>query len=156
MEAQDEKKSKFGTWLKENAPGILNTIGGVLPEKGALGIVRNLLITDETIPEEKRIEGLKLMYDYERGMEEEMTKRITSFHQLENTQLLQEDLFTKRARPTRQYFWLILILLCYPISNWTTGSMIELPEIVLGGIFVDFGLYTWKRTEEKNNLVKGK
>lgn len=155
MEPTEEKKSKVLTWLKDNTPQILNTIGGVLPEKGALGIVRNLLISDNSIPDEKRIEGLKLIQDYELAMEQEMTKRITSFHELEKTQILQEDLYTKRARPTRQYFWLALLLMCYPISQWVTGVMIDLPEIVLGGVFVDFGLYTWKRTEEKNIAIKG-
>lgn len=150
---EEEKKSKFLTWIKENAPNVLNVIGGVLPDKGGLGIVKNLIMKDDTIPDEKKAEGLKLAYEHELGMEQEMTKRITSYHDLEKTQLVQEDLYTKRARPTRQYFWLVFILLCYPISRWVTGSVIELPEIIMGGIFVDFGLYTWKRSEEK---IKGK
>lgn len=37
------KDTKLGEWLKEKAPNVLNTVGDLLPDQGALGIVKNLL-----------------------------------------------------------------------------------------------------------------
>jgi hypothetical protein len=37
------KDTKLGAWLKEKAPGILDTVGDLLPDKGGLGVVKNLL-----------------------------------------------------------------------------------------------------------------
>ncbi|NBW42154.1 hypothetical protein EBR25_14370 [bacterium] len=37
------KDTALGGWLKDKAPGILDTVGDLLPDQGALGIVKNLL-----------------------------------------------------------------------------------------------------------------
>ena len=37
------KETKFGAWLKEKAPNVLGTVGDLLPDQGALGLVKNLL-----------------------------------------------------------------------------------------------------------------
>ena len=37
------KDTKLGAWLKEKAPSVLDTVGDLLPDQGALGIVKNLL-----------------------------------------------------------------------------------------------------------------
>jgi hypothetical protein len=46
MSKEDKKKirdTKLGAWLKEKAPGVLSTVGDLLPDSGALGVVKNLL-----------------------------------------------------------------------------------------------------------------
>ena len=40
------KDTKVGQWLKEKAPKELDTVGNLLPDKGVLGIVKNLLISE--------------------------------------------------------------------------------------------------------------
>ena len=37
------KDTKLGAWLKEKAPNVLGTVGDLLPDQGALGLVKNLL-----------------------------------------------------------------------------------------------------------------
>jgi hypothetical protein len=37
------KDTNLGKWLKEKAPSVLNTVGELLPDQGALGVVKNLL-----------------------------------------------------------------------------------------------------------------
>lgn len=37
------KDTKLGGWLKGKAPKVLDVVGDLLPDKGALGIVKNLL-----------------------------------------------------------------------------------------------------------------
>ena len=40
---QPIKRTALGLWLKEKAPKVAEIVGDVLPDAGALGIVRNLL-----------------------------------------------------------------------------------------------------------------
>ena len=37
------KDTKLGAWLKSKAPGVLETVGDLLPDSGGLGVVKNLL-----------------------------------------------------------------------------------------------------------------
>ena len=37
------KDTKLGIWLREKAPNVLGLVGDLLPDSGALGIVKNLL-----------------------------------------------------------------------------------------------------------------
>ena len=47
------KDTKLGIWLKEKAPDILGIVGDLLPDSGALGVVKNLLDKDDSVdPEE--------------------------------------------------------------------------------------------------------
>lgn len=43
MSSEKIKDTNLGAWLKEKAPGVLNTVGDLLPNQGALGVVKNLL-----------------------------------------------------------------------------------------------------------------
>ena len=67
----DKKKfrdTKVGKFLSEKAPKILDTVGDVLPDKGILGIVKNLISSsDELSPEDKAIafDQLKEIYEIE-------------------------------------------------------------------------------------------
>jgi len=49
------KDTKLGDWLKSKAPGILSLVGDLLPDKGGLGIVKNLLDKEKGVdPEEAK------------------------------------------------------------------------------------------------------
>ena len=37
------KNTKLGAWLKGTAPKVLDVVGDLLPDQGALGVVKNLL-----------------------------------------------------------------------------------------------------------------
>ena len=46
MNQNDKKKIKdtnLGKWLREKAPNVLDTVGDLLPDQGALGVVKNLI-----------------------------------------------------------------------------------------------------------------
>lgn len=47
MSAKKLKDTKLGAWLREKAPNVLDKVGDVLPDEGALGIVKNLISADE-------------------------------------------------------------------------------------------------------------
>ena len=43
------KDTRLGSWLKDKAPTVLDTVGELLPDKGALGIVKNLLDKEDGV-----------------------------------------------------------------------------------------------------------
>ena len=43
MSQKKIKDTKLGEWLKDKAPNVLDTVGDLLPDQGALGVVKNLL-----------------------------------------------------------------------------------------------------------------
>jgi len=43
------KDTKLGSWLADKAPGILGVVGDLLPDNGALGIVKNLIDKDPAV-----------------------------------------------------------------------------------------------------------
>jgi len=50
------KDTKIGKFLSEKAPKILQVVGDILPERGALGIVKNLInLSDDLSPEDKQM-----------------------------------------------------------------------------------------------------
>lgn len=67
----DKKKfrdTKVGKFLGQKAPKILDSIGDVLPDKGVLGIVKNIISNSEDLsPEDKKIalDHIKDMYGLE-------------------------------------------------------------------------------------------
>jgi len=59
------KDTKVGKWLKENAPKVLDTVGELLPDNGALGVVKNLIDRDDSIPQDKKSEFQRLEFELE-------------------------------------------------------------------------------------------
>ncbi len=62
--AKEKKKfkdTKVGAFLKNKAPKILDSIGDVLPDNGAFGIVKNLISSDDSIKAEDKEMALKLL-----------------------------------------------------------------------------------------------
>ena len=55
------KETKVGVFLKEKAPSILDTVGEFLPDQGGLGIVKNLITSDNTINPKDKETALKLL-----------------------------------------------------------------------------------------------
>ena len=65
------KNTKLGAWLKSKAPNVFTIMGDVLPDKGALGIVKNLLDNE---PDADPAEA-NAMIDAEVKLQENVTDR---------------------------------------------------------------------------------
>ena len=65
------KDTKLGKWLKSKAPNVLSTVGDLLPDQGALGLVKNLIDKD---PEVDTAEGTA-MVDAEIEFQKNVTER---------------------------------------------------------------------------------
>ena len=66
MATKNKKKfseTKVGAFLSKAAPGILGTVGDVLPDQGVLGMVKNLIQKepDAVLPQEDKEKAMKLL-----------------------------------------------------------------------------------------------
>jgi hypothetical protein len=62
------KETKLGQFLAVKAPKVLGVIGDVLPDRGVLGIVKNLIDKDPDIPAEDKLEFERLYAEHEKEM----------------------------------------------------------------------------------------
>ena len=72
------KDTKLGQWLSEKAPKVLDVVGDLLPDQGALGIVKNLIDTDPDLTPEEIAQAnamLKDMYELEVADRDSARKR---------------------------------------------------------------------------------
>jgi len=56
MKTNKIKDTGLGLWLKDKAPNVLDVVGDLLPDQGALGVVKNLIVKEypDIDPEEVR------------------------------------------------------------------------------------------------------
>ena len=55
------KETKVGAFLTEKAPNIVSQVGEFLPDQGALGIVKNIITSDNGIEPKDKETALKLL-----------------------------------------------------------------------------------------------
>lgn len=65
------KDTKLGAWLANKAPKILGVVGDLLPDKGALGVVKNLIDQDPEVDSEEA----QRIIDAEVRFQENVTER---------------------------------------------------------------------------------
>lgn len=81
--SKEERKKKWGKvkeWLKTNAPKALDVVGDILPDNGALGVIKNILDKDPDISPEQQAQFdamIKEMYELEvRDRESARTREV--------------------------------------------------------------------------------
>ena len=62
------KETRLGQWLSEKIPKVGAIIGDALPEKGVLGLIRNLVHNDPDLTAEQKLEFEKMEHDFETEM----------------------------------------------------------------------------------------
>jgi hypothetical protein len=65
------RDTKVGQWLREKAPSVLEVVGDVLPDRGVLGVVKNLVDKDPTLDSE----SFKAVMESEIKAQENVTRR---------------------------------------------------------------------------------
>lgn len=65
------KDTNLGKWLREKAPNVLDTVGDLLPDQGALGVVKNLLDNEPDVSPEEA----KAMVEAEIAFQNNVTER---------------------------------------------------------------------------------
>ena len=144
------KDTRVGKFLKEKAPGILDQVGNVLPDKGVLGIVKNLIDKDPTLPPQDKETAMALLQQDNIEMQE-VTKRWTS-------DMESDSWLSKNTRPLALIFLTIVTTLIIIVDS--TGlnfevkhSWIMLLETLLVTVYV---AYFGSRGAEKFKSISKK
>lgn len=144
------KDTKVGKFLKEKAPGILDQVGDVLPDKGVLGIIKNLIDKDEKmLPQDK--ETAMALLNQETIEMQEVTKRWSS-------DMNSDSWLSKNTRPLALIFLTIATTLMIVVDS--TGlnfevkhSWVTLLETLLVTVYV---AYFGSRGAEKFKSISKK
>jgi hypothetical protein len=59
------KDTKLGGWLSDNAPKVLDVVGDLLPDQGALGVVKNLIQSDPDLDPSQKAEFERMAFELE-------------------------------------------------------------------------------------------
>ena len=135
------KDTKLGIWLKDKAPNILGIVGDLLPDSGALGVVKNLLDNDDSVdPQEAQ-----RMIDAEVRFQENVTERWKA-------DMGSDVKLAKLIRPVTLICLMVMFMLTMTadsIDAWpftVKDSYVDLLQILM---MTAFGAYFAGRTIEK-------
>jgi|TARA_B100001559_G_scaffold228759_1_gene192493 hypothetical protein len=146
------KDTKVGQFLSKAAPGILGTVGDVLPDQGLLGVVKNLIQKEDPVvlPPEDKEKALKLL---EQDMVEmqEISKRWAS-------DMKSDSWLSKNTRPMTLIFLTVsmvfLILLdSFEIDFSVDSGWVDLLKSLLITVYV---AYFGSRGAEKFKSISNK
>jgi dihydroxyacetone kinase len=154
MKGKPFKDTKLGSWLKEKAPNILDTVGDVLPDKGVLGIIKNLIDKDPNIAPEDKLEFEKILLEHEREMYalEVEDRNSARSREVEITKAGGNDHLMYAAGYTALGTFMVMVYaVVWRPSTEHSALFHQLMGIIEGVALTVFGYYfgTSKRAEEK-------
>ena len=136
------KDTKLGAWLAKKAPKILGVVGNLLPEKGALGVVKNLIDQDPEVDSEEA----QRIIDAEVRFQENVTERWKA-------DMGSDVKLAKLIRPLTLIALMSMFMVTMvadSMDNWpfnVKDSYVSLLEILM---LTAFGAYFAGRTIEKS------
>ena len=146
-------ETKVGQFLSKTAPGILGTVGEVLPNNGVLGLVKNLIHKDPALPAEDKEKALKLL---EQDMVEmqEVSKRWES-------DMKSDSWLSKNTRPLSLIFLSVMTIafiwvdshetLSFTVEQEWIGLLKTLTTTVYVAYFGSRGAEKFKTISNNNN-----
>ena len=133
MSKKKFNETKVGKFLSQVAPKLLNTVGGVLPDSGALGILRNIITEAPTVditPEDKK-KALKLL-ELDRIEMQEVTKRWTS-------DMASTSWLSKNVRPITLVFFSVAYIIGW-YAGYELDSVAGVLSLIVGAYFGSRGI----------------
>jgi hypothetical protein len=142
------KDTKVGKFLLGSGSSIVDTVGDLLPNSGVLGIVKNLIAKDETLPPEDKEKAMKLL-ELDQIELQEVSKRWES-------DMKSDSWLSKNTRPMTLIYLtvvtsLYIILDSLDIAFDIDESWVELLKTLLVTIYV---AYFGSRGFEKYTNIK--
>ena len=146
-------ETKVGQFLSKTAPGILGTVGEVLPNNGVLGLVKNLIHKDPALPAEDKEKALKLL---EQDMIEmqEVSKRWES-------DMKSDSWLSKNTRPMSLIFLSVMTIafiwvdshesISFTVEQEWIGLLKTLTTTVYVAYFGSRGAEKFKTISNNNN-----
>ena len=150
MGSKKFKDTKVGKFLSNTAPGILSTVGDVLPNNGVMGLVKNLINKETALPLEDKEKALKLL-ELDVIEMQEISKRW-------NSDMKSDSWLSKNTRSMSLIFltisMVILILLdSFELKFGVDDNWIDLLQTLLVTVYV---AYFGSRGAEKFQAIKKK
>ena len=144
------KDTKVGKFLSEKAPGILESVGDVLPDKGVLGIVKNLIDKDKSLPPQDKETALALLNQDTIEMQE-VTKRWSS-------DMMSDSWLSKNTRPLALIYLTIITTLMIVVDSTAVNfevkpTWVTLLETLLVTVYI---AYFGSRGVEKYKSISNK
>jgi len=129
------KETKIGVFLSSKAPKVLSAIGDVLPDKGTLGIVKNLIAGDNKIKAVDKEQAMKLI---EQDIAE--MKEVSSRW---NNDMKSDSWLSKNTRPLALIFLtfastLIMCIDSFHLQFEVDTAWVELLKTLLITVYVAY------------------
>lgn len=132
--SKDRKKfkdTKVGKFLSKAAPGLLGTIGDVLPDQGVLGVVKNLIDKDPTLPPEDKEKAMKLL-ELDMIEMQEISKRWTA-------DMASTSWLAKNVRPIILVFFSVTYIIGW-YAGYQLDSVAGVLSLIVGAYFGSRGI----------------
>ena len=132
--SKDRKKfkdTKVGKFLSKAAPGLLGTIGDVLPDQGVLGVVKNLIDKDPVLPPEDKEKAMKLL-ELDMIEMQEVSKRWTA-------DMASTSWLSKNVRPLILVFFSVSYVVGWYL-DYSLESITGLLSLIVGAYFGSRGV----------------
>jgi len=140
------RDTKIGSWLKDKAPKIFETVADALPNVGLLGVVKNLVNSDSSLSHEEKLEFEKLEQQERIALEKNITERWTS-------DVSSKSWLARNIRPlivlTLTFMFLVFIMIDTFATVQIRESWIKMYETIL---MTTIGGYFVVRSVDKNQL----
>lgn len=129
------KDTKVGQFLSGAAPGILGTVGDILPSNGVFGLVKNLIKKDPELPAEDKEKALALLNQDTIEMQE-VSKRWKADMQ-------SDSWLSKNTRPMTLIFLTVAMVLLIFIDSTgldfnVDGGWVDLLKSLLITVYVAY------------------
>ena len=129
------KETKIGAFLASKAPKVLTAIGDVLPNQGTLGVVKNLITSDNKIKAIDKEEALKLI---EQDMQE--LKEVSSRWRAD---MKSDSWLSKNTRPLALVFLTVSAVFMMAVDSFhlqfdVDESWINLLKTLLVTVYVAY------------------
>tara|TARA_R100000781_G_scaffold24008_1_gene17701 strand:- start:1233 stop:1664 length:432 start_codon:yes stop_codon:yes gene_type:complete len=132
--AKQKKKfrdTKVGAFLSKAAPGLLGTIGDVLPNQGVLGVVKNLIQKDNTLPPEDKEKAMKLL-ELDMIEMQEVSKRWTA-------DMASTSWMSQNVRPMTLIFFSVAYIIGWYL-DYELDSVAGVLSLIVGAYFGSRGI----------------
>lgn len=141
------RDTKVGSWLKDKAPGIFDTVADALPDAGLLGVVKNLVSNDSSLSPEDKLEFEKLEQQERIALEQNVTDRWTA-------DVASKSWLARNIRPAIVaalvvFFFIFILLDTLSVEYTVRDVWVRMYETIL---ITTIGGYFVVRSVDKNQL----
>ena len=148
MSSKKFNETKIGIFLKSKAPKLLKSLGEFLPDKGGLGIVKNIIASDNSIKPKDKEMAMKLL--------EQDIVEMNNVSSRWNNDMKSDSWLSKNTRPLALIFLtfastFIMCLDSFHLSFQVDTAWIELLKTLLITVYV---AYFGSRGAEKITKIK--